>query len=210
MNIEPTGEPMRFNKLLLAVGALVILISTSIGNAAAPTGPGPFVQDLADRVLAIFNNPQFTLADKERRMYEIAVASFDVPRSARFTLGRYWAGTPAQQRTEYQAVFEHYMVHIYASQFNLYHDVDFTVTSTRTETETRSLVRTKITRHDGRPPIVVDWWVDHVGGSYKILDVSVEGVSQLITLREQFAEVIIHNDGSVAALIAELRQKTAE
>lgn len=201
---------MQFKKLIVTLGAIFILVSTSIGNAAAPTGAGPFVQNLADRVLATFNNPQFSLADKEQRMYAIAVASFDVPRSARFVLGRYWQGTTAQERTEFQASFEHYMVHIYASQFDLYHDVDFKVISTRPETETRSVVRTKITRHDGRPPIMVDWWVDRVGDGYKILDVNVEGVSQLITLREQFAEVIIHHDGSVAALIAQLRAKIAE
>lgn len=201
---------MKLNKFVLALGAFFILASGSIGSAAPPAGAGPFVQDLADRVLAIFNNPQFTLADKERRMYAIAVESFDVPRSARFVLGRYWQGTPERERAEFQSVFEHYMVHIYASQFNLYHDVDFKVISTRAETPTRSMVRTRITRHDGRPPIVVDWWVDQTGNSHKILDVSVEGVSQLITLREQFSEVIIHHDNSVAALIRELRAKTAE
>ncbi|SRR5579875_410719 len=201
---------MRFNKTILALGALFILLSTPIGHAAPPTGAGAFVQTLADRVLTIFNNPQFTAAEKERRMNAIAVESFNVPRSARFVLGRYWKDTPERQRSEFTAVFEHYVVHIYSSQFNLYHDVDFTVTSVRAEDATRSLVRTRITRHDGRPPITVDWWVDKAGGAYKVIDVSVEGVSQLIALREQFAEVIIHHDNSVAALIQHLREKIAE
>lgn len=201
---------MQLKKFAYALGALLLVLAMPAGKAATPSGAGTFVQDLADRVLTTFNDPQFTLADKERRMYAIAVASFDVPRSARFVLGRYWQATTAQERADFQASFEHYMVHIYASQFDLYHDVDFKVVSARPETETRSVVRTKITRHDGRPPIMVDWWVDRAGDRYRILDVSVEGVSQLLVLREQFAEVIIHHDGSVAALIAQLREKTAQ
>lgn len=200
---------MKLERFALAFGLSLALISGSTGNAAPPANAGAFVQELADRVLAIFNNPQITSADKERRVYTIAVTSIDVPRSTRFVLGRYWKDTPEPQRAEFQSVFEHYMVHVYTSQFSLYHDVDFQVISTRPETAMQSMVHTKITRHDGRPPIMVDWWIGQTGDTYKILDVSVEGVSQLITLREQFAEVIIHHDGSVAALIAELHAKTA-
>lgn len=200
---------MKLERFVLALGLSLALISGSTGNAAPPANAGAFVQELADRVLAIFNNPQLTSADKERGMYTIVATSFDVPHSTRFVLGRYWKDTSEPQRAEFQSTFEHYIVHIYALQFDQYHDVNFQVISTRPETAMQSMVRTKITRHDGRPPIMVDWWVGQTGDTYKILDVSVEGVSQLITLREQFAEVIIHHDGSVAALIAELHAKTA-
>jgi len=45
---------------------------------------------------------------------------------------------------------------------------------------------------------------------YKIRDVSVEGISELLALRDQFTEVIEHHEGSVAALIDQLREKIAE
>jgi phospholipid transport system substrate-binding protein len=61
-----------------------------------------------------------------------------------------------------------------------------------------------------RPPIHVDWQVVRSGDNYKIIDVSVEGVSQVLTLRDQFMEVMDHNGGSVAKLIASLREKTGE
>lgn len=125
-------------------------------------------------------------------------------------LGQYWKDAPAAQREEFTKTFEHYMVHIYTGQFDLYHDVEFQTVYTRPEGEGGTLVRTKIIRHDGGPPTTVDWWVVETNSAYRILDVMVEGVSQLIALREQFAAVIDAHDGSVAALIDHLREKIAD
>lgn len=75
---------------------------------------------------------------------------------------------------------------------------------------TGALLRNSILRHDGRPPIAVDWWVTRDGDSYRLIDVNIEGVSQLVALREQFMAVITQHDGSVAALIEHLREKMQE
>ena len=194
----------------MALGALFCAFTIAIGVAAPaiPSGAGKFVNDLAVTVVALFNNPRLSPDDKENGMRAIAVRDFDVPRTARFVLGRYWKDTPEQQREEFRRTFEHYMVHIYAGQFNLYHDVSFDVKSAQPIDDNRTLVRTVITRRDMRPPIHVDWQVVRSGNGYKIIDVSVEGVSQLLVLRDQFMEVMDHNGGSVSGLIATLRQKT--
>ena len=47
------------------------------------------------------------------------------------------------------------------------------------------------------------------GGSHKITDVYVGGVSMKVTERDEFASVIQRNGGQVAALLAQLRQKLA-
>ena len=201
---------MRSTRFIPALGALLLVFTTSPGGAATPTEATKFVQELADSVLAIFNEPRLSHAEKEKRMYPIAVKAFDVPRTARFVLGRFWKDAPAQQRDEFTKAFEHYMVHLYTSQFDLYHDVEFQVTFARPRDETKTLVRTKIVRHDGGPPITVDWWVTKTDDKDRIIDVNVEGVSQLVALREQFMAVIDQHEGSVPALIEHLREKTAD
>ena len=201
---------MRSTRFASALGALLLIFAISPASAAAPTEPGKFVLDLADKVLAIFNNPQLSHAEKEKRMYPVAVQAFDVPRTARFVLSRFWKDTPAQQRDEFTKTFEHYMVHIYSSQFDLYHDVEFQLVYERPRDTAKTLVRTRIIRHDGGPPITVDWWVTKTADTHRIIDVNVEGASQLIALREQFMEVISDHEGSVAALIEHLREKTAD
>jgi phospholipid transport system substrate-binding protein len=64
-------------------------------------------------------------------------------------------------------------------------------------------------RWPGSPqPAKVDWWVRKNGDSYRILDVNIAGVSQLLTLRDEFSAIIQQHDGKVAALIDHLKEKT--
>ena len=201
---------MKSGKFRLALGALLLIFAVSSGQAAPSLGPGEFVQDLAAKVLAIFKDSHLSRAEKEKRMYPIAVKAFDVPRTARFVLGRFWKDMTARQRDEFTKTFEGYMVHIYTGQFDQYHDVEFQTVYTRPEGTASAHVRTRIVRHDGGPPVTVDWCVRKTGDTYGITDVAVEGVSQLIALREQFAEVIDNHGGGVAYLIDRLREKTAD
>lgn len=200
---------MRPLGLRSVLAAFLLTFTISPGGAVTAVAPAAFVQDLADKVLAIFNNPELARGEKEKRMYPIAVKAFDVPRTARFVLGRYWKDTPEAEREAFTKTFEHYMVHIYTGQFDQYHDVEFKTVYSRPEGETATLVRTRIIRHDGGPPITVDWWLRSSGETYKIIDVMVEGVSQLVALRDQFAAVITDHGGSVPALTEHLREKIA-
>lgn len=200
---------MRSIKFISALAAFFLLL-THVAIAAAPADEAAdFVKDLATKVLAIFNDPHLSAAQREDRLYPIALQFFDVPRIARFTLGRFWNDTPAQQRNDFTDAFQHYIVRVYAGQFELHHDVDFQVVNARPEDPTRTFVRTRLLRHDGGPPITLDWRVSKRTGSNKIVDVSVEGVSQLLTLRDQFVSVIQSHGNSVAALTQELRARNA-
>lgn len=201
---------MRSTRFLLGIGVLLLILARSPVHSAAPNEAGRFVQNLANDVLAIFNQGGLSRDQKEQRMYPLAVKAFDVPRTARFVLGRHWKDTSPQQRDQFTKTFEHYIVHIYTGRFDLYHDVEFRIVDARPQDATRTLVRTKIIRHDGGPPVAVDWWVTKAGDSYKVIDVGVEGVSELVALREQFASVIDQHEGSVAALIEHLQEKTAD
>jgi phospholipid transport system substrate-binding protein len=71
-------------------------------------------------------------------------------------------------------------------------------------------VSSQVARPGGGPPIRIDWRVTDYGGSYKINDVVVDGVSMAITERSEFASVIQRNGGSVQDLLTMLRAKTAD
>ena len=58
---------------------------------------------------------------------------------------------------------------------------------------------------NGGEEVQVDWRVRNKGGSYKIVDVLVAGVSMSVTQRSDFASVIQRGGGNVDALIAELK-----
>jgi phospholipid transport system substrate-binding protein len=194
-------------KLLISPCVILVLLALPIGWSAAATDPTSFVDDLGTRVLAIVNDRQLTANERETRLDRLAVEAFDVPRIARFVLGRHWAAASASEREQFIKVFEHYIVHIYGARFAQYHDAKFAVISEQTQARDQILVRSRIDRA-AEPPINVNWLVAKKEDAYKIVDVNMEGVSLLLTYREEFSSVIQRNGGQVSALIERLREAT--
>ncbi|HAJ90272.1 MAG TPA: hypothetical protein DCM27_04565 [Rhodospirillaceae bacterium] len=126
----------------------------------------------------------------------------------RFTLGRYWnVATPAQQ-TEYQALFRKMVVNVYAQRFGDYKGQKFEVKSARPVGNEDVLVSSFIIPTDGSDNIQVDWRVRNRGGSFKIVDVLVAGVSMSVTQRSDFSSVIQRGGGKLDVLIDYLKQKS--
>ena len=64
-------------------------------------------------------------------------------------------------------------------------------------------------RGQGRPSVRVDWRVRGDDGTYKVVDVIIEGASMVITQRDEFASVIRRSGGNLEGLLARLRTTTA-
>ncbi len=86
----------------------------------------------------------------------------------------------------------------------------FTVISARPAGSKDVVVRTRIERPSG-PPIKADWRVRVIKDEYKIIDVTVEGVSMAITQRSEFAAVIKSSgfEGLLVALRARVEKFSA-
>lgn len=194
--------------ILRTLAIAILFTFVSVGSHAAPVPPGAFVKNLANEVLAIFNNPQIPLPEREKRMYAIALRDFDLPYTARFVLGYPWRTATPQEKLDFTDAYQRYIVHAYTGQFELYHDVDFDVLSTRAETPTQWVVSTQIRRRNGRPPIRVDWRVVLAADNYKIIDVNIEGISQIVTLRDQFSALMQREQGGIPMLIRHLKEKS--
>jgi phospholipid transport system substrate-binding protein len=55
----------------------------------------------------------------------------------------------------------------------------------------------------------VNWLVSSSGGSFKIIDVIVEGTSLRLTQRSDYYSYLSHNNDNVQALIDALKQQAA-
>jgi len=187
---------------------LVFCLTAPLGQAAAAAGdPSKFMSDLGAQVLHLISDKQLPETERKQRFNQLADQSFDVPQIARFVLGRYWHTSDDGQRQEFTTAFETYMVDVYWSRFAAYAGEDFKVTGQRDGGD-NILVYSEIARPNGQEPAKVIWQLEKSGDSFKIIDVSLESVSQRSTYRDEFASVIQRNGGDVAALINDLRQKT--
>lgn len=175
-------------------------------RAAPAADPSAFIDNLANQALKILNEalPQ---AERERRFKPILQDNFDIPRIARFVLGRHWSTASDQEKQEFQTVFADYLVRTYTNLFSKYSGQRVKISRMEAAGENTSVVYSQIIDPAGAPPVNVVWRVIGTPNDYRISDVSVDGVSQLLTYRDEFADVVEREGGGVAALTRLLRAK---
>ena len=159
--------------------------------AASDDPAAAFIQDLGNRAIGVLEDKaNSSFAEREAAFRDIMVAGFDIPLVARFVLGRHWKAASEQQRTAYSAVFVDFIVRVYASRFDSYGGEQFVAGKVIQDESSDEIVRGRIVRPAGADPIKVDFRVRSTNGSYKVIDVNVEGISMLHTHRIEFASVV--------------------
>lgn len=186
-----------------AVLLAACLVSTPAPRAEADDPIG-FIERLGVEAIEMLADPALTEQERISEFRRILVAAFDLPTIARFVLGRYWRRATTDERREFESLLEDYIVTTYAAQLGRYRGETLAVGAARGEGDI--LVASEIIPHEG-PPVRVDWRVRGGSGSYKIIDVVVEGISMVITQRSAFASVIQRSGGRVSGLLSELRKK---
>jgi len=167
-----------------------------------------FVQTLVGQALTVLATKGMPASEREQKFAVILTDNFDVPRIARFVLGRYWAGTSDDERKAFIDAYRDYIIHSYSARFGEYGGESVKVTNARPESDSITVVNSDIVHPNGDPPVKVSWRVFKAANGYRIVDVDVEGVSMMVTQREEFATVIQRSGGTVAGLTQVLRQKS--
>ena len=194
-------------KTLAGIAFAFIVATPAFAQAPAAADPGQFISGLGGQVVHLIGDKQQSDAQRRQQFAGIVRDAFDVDGIARFILGPYWRSATDQQRSDFTQTFAAYMIDVYWSDFSRYNGQTLTVTGQRQEGGNATVVSSEIEQANGAPPVKVDWRVTSGNGSLKISDVSVAGVSELITYRQEFSDVIAQAGGSVDALTAQLKQK---
>lgn len=174
-------------------------------QAASLDAPGEFVKRLGERTIEVLSNESYTAEDRMRRYRELLREGFAVNTIGRFALGRYWRTASPEQREEYLALFQEFVLDIYSKRMDGFSGETFTIIKSLPIDKTDTMVSTEIHSDDG-PPIRVDYRVRSHDGVMQIIDVLVEGISLIITQRSEFASVISRE--GFEGLMEKLREYT--
>ena len=190
---------------------LVLILSAGIAAAKTPVAAqepdaAAFIADLGEAALRMLANGELTQQERIEEFRRILMKGFDLPLIGRYALGRHWRRATDVERQEFNELFESFIVESYAARLGRYGGETFEVTGARMDGDGDSIVRSEIMQPNG-PGIRVDWRVRSSDGTYKVVDVVVEGVSMLITQRDEFASVIQRSGGQVEGLLDTLRQR---
>jgi phospholipid transport system substrate-binding protein len=126
----------------------------------------------------------------------------------RSAVGPQWRGATPEQRAKLQAEFKTLLVRVYAGAISQLRDQSVEVTKTLPVAGSSQVVVQTEVRGKGEP-IKLDYRLDKVAETWKIIDVNVGGLWLVQNYRSQFAQEL--TKGGIDGLIATLaeRNKTA-
>lgn len=194
---------------------LIFFVGFGLGiphaNAALQASdPAGLINTLVDSALTVIKDPSETEAQRQEKFRSLLEQGFDIPRIARFVLGRYWNGATDQERQRFTSLFENWIVSTYSSRFSSYTGQTIKIIGTRQESNVSTVVESEFIDPNGAPPAKIEWRVlKRPDGSYKIVDVAVEGVSMALTQRDEIATVADRSGGTIAGLNNALEQRIA-
>lgn len=192
--------------------ALATLLATALpraGGASArnATDAGSFVTTLAQDAIDQLAAPNLSEGERDTRFRKLFLDGFDVPLIARFVLGRYWRQATEAERAEYLRLFDELVVQTYARRFNEFNTARLRLLSVSRPNEDNDVIVAVEGSVASKPPVRLDVRVRRGSSAYKVIDVSIEGVSMAVTQRDEFSSVIQRGGGKVEALLASLRGK---
>jgi phospholipid transport system substrate-binding protein len=197
--------------LLVPLAAAALALSFPSARAIETTDPTALINSLVSEAIANITNHQEADTDREMKFRDLLVTGFDIPRISRFVLGRYWNAASEEQRQRFAGLFQDWVVRTYAARFKEYSGEVIRVVGTRAESDVSTVVTSQFSSPNGAPPVKLEWHVrKQADGSFKIIDVSVEGISMALTQRDEIASVADRNGGTAEGLNQALEASLAD
>ena len=125
---------------------------------------------------------------------------------ARTTLGSHWGKLSKQQQSTFVSTFSHLTIATYAGRFDGYSGEQFKFDSQHKMSSDQTLVRSHLVKSDGST-VKFDYVLRQENGHWKIINIVVDGVSDLAMKRAEYTDVL--DKHGFKALISKLQSKIA-
>jgi phospholipid transport system substrate-binding protein len=149
------------------------------------------------------------LAYEERyaRLDPVVQQVYDLPFMSAKTLGRYWKGLSEDDRGRWISTFTRLTVSTYTDRFDEYSGQRFEVLNAEPARYETIMVRTRILPVD-EEPVELDYRLRGADGSWRIIDVFMNGtVSELALRRSEYSSVVKRK--GFESLVSSLEEKIA-
>jgi phospholipid transport system substrate-binding protein len=192
-------------KVFAFLGAAALALAAWAQSLA----PDQLVQKITDEVLAaIKSDKQLAAGDKQKALKlaeEKVLPYVDFEQATRLAVGRAWREATPEQKKRLVSEFRNMLVRTYSNAISAYQGQTLKVLPSRGKQDPEeTAVRTQFIRAGGQP-LPIDFTMRKVGDTWKVYDITVEGVSLVMTYRSEF-DAVVKQEG-VDGLIKRLAQK---
>ena len=189
-------------KVLAFLGAAALAFSAWAQQLA----PNELVQKITDEILAaIKSDKQLAAGDKQKAMKlaeEKVLPYVDFEQATRLAVGRAWREATPEQKKRLVSEFRNMLVRTYSNAISTYEGQTLKVLPARGKQDPEeTVVRTQFIRAGGQP-LPIDFTMHKAGETWKVYDITVEGVSLVLTYRSEFDAIVKQQgiDGLIKAL----------
>jgi phospholipid transport system substrate-binding protein len=176
---------------------------------AQELGPEELVRGIIEDVMAAYKaDKALSEGDREKALKlaeQKIVPQIDFEEATRLAASRAWSQASAEQRRRLVNEFRSMMVRTYSNAISLYTGQEAKFLPSRNKAAgTETAVRYQFARSGGRP-MQVTYELRRTDAGWKIYDISVEGMSLVLTYRSEFDSIVKHE--GVDGLIRRLAQR---
>ena len=168
--------------------------------------PNELVQKITDEVLAaVKSDKELAAGDKQKavKLAEEKVLPYvDFEHATRLAVGRAWRDASPEQRKRLVSEFRNMLVRTYSNAIGTYQGQTLKVLPSRGKADPEeTIVRTQFVRPGGQP-LPIDFSMRQTEEGWKVYDITVEGVSLVLTYRSEFDAIVKQQgiDGLIKAL----------
>jgi len=202
----PTARKLSLSSLLSC--ALLFAYSAGAATSLPPTTPTGVIEGLYAALLDSMK--QATALGYEGRRNKLAPVieqTYDLPFMAKVATGKYWKELDPAAQQRFVETFTRLTIANYAGRFNGFDGERFLVLSEGDGGQNTTLVRTQLVPK-GDPPIQLDYRLRNTEGSWRIVDVYLNGTVSELALRRAEYSAEIEREG-FDALLRALEEKIA-
>jgi phospholipid transport system substrate-binding protein len=209
------GMATRGLKALLVM-VVVVVTGATAGRSAAEAAAGAdsareVVERAVQETVTVLRDASLPRTARGRKVGGILEQNFDFETFSRLAVGQAsWRAATESQRTEFVREFSKHVVAICRGGTNQYGGQDLTVAEDRREAKGDWTVQTRVVgKKDGTPREVakIDFRLRQKQRQWKVIDVTISGISMAATFRAQFAGII--QDGGIEKATQILREKNS-
>ena len=194
------NQILTYSTKMIGLAALMVLLMC--GPLAADNARD--VQDLLkqrlDAILVVLQNQDKTLEAKKAEISEIVSPLFDFPLMAKLTLGRkHWPTMTRDQQDRFTTLFVDLLRKTYLDRVSQYSD-EQVVIKNAAEVNRKVHILTDLFSKGDNIEMLYKFYRSRDG--WKIYDVEIQGVSLIVSYRNQFDQIL--NTGTINDLIQQL------
>ncbi|HKK15010.1 MAG TPA: ABC transporter substrate-binding protein [Gammaproteobacteria bacterium] len=173
-------------------------------QATAQAGPVQVVERLHQGLIEAMKKGKKLGFDGRYKLLEpIVTGTYDIPYVARLTLGSHWGALDEAQRKRFIGLLGRYTTTNYAAEFDRYDGQQFQTESQQSLQQGVESVKTRFTSGDGSKHHQFTYLLHRQEGAWRIINVVVDGVSDLSLKRSEYSQVM--QSGGFQALAARLK-----